>query len=203
MSKVVAVKSRKCRSYGINLWGKANDAFIKKPYFPGQHKTVRRYGSDFGKQNLKVQKLKAYYVLTEKQLKALTRKAVESLLNPVQALTTSLETMIYVVAYRSGFASTIFLARQLASHGHLFLNGKKVTIKSIKMKVGDVLTIGTKARDIPSVKEFFEKGGRKLPDYLEVNKESFSVTLKKLPNSVEVPFESDINLASAIEFYSR
>jgi small subunit ribosomal protein S4 len=203
MSKVVAVKSRKCRSYGINLWGRANDAFIKKPYYPGQHKTVRRYGSDFGKQNLKVQKLKAYYVLTEKQLKLLARKAVASLLNPVQSLTINLETMIYVVAYRAGFAPTIFLAKQLASHGHLYLNGKKVTVKSIKMKVGDVLQLSTKAREIPAVKEFFTTGGRKLPDYLEVSKETFAVTLKKFPTMAEVPFESEISISSAIEFYSR
>jgi small subunit ribosomal protein S4 len=203
MSKVVAVKSRKCRSYGVNLWGKANDAFIKKPYYPGQHKTVRRYGSDFGKQNLKVQKLKAYYVMTEKVMKMLSRKAVASLLNPVQALTNSLESMIYVVAYRAGFGSTIFLAKQLASHGHLYLNGKKVTIKSIKMKAGDTLQLSTKAREIPAVKEFFANGGRKIPDYLEVNKETFSVTLKRMPAVTEVPFESDINIASAIEFYSR
>lgn len=201
MSIRVAQKSRKCRSYGVNLWGKANDAFVKKPYYPGPHKTVRRYGSDFGKQNLKVQKLKAYYVLTEKQLKLLSRKAVASLKNPVQALTMSLESMVYVVAYRAGFASTIFLARQLASHGHLYLNGKKITIKSIKMKVGDTLQLGTKARSIPAVKEFFESGSRKVADYLEVNKENYTVKLKSLPSAV--PFESDINISSAIEFYSR
>lgn len=203
MSKVVAVKSRKCRSYGINLWGKANDAFVKKPYYPGPHKTVRRYGSDFGKQNLKVQKLKAYYVLTEKVLKALARKAVASLQNPVSALTISLESMIYIVAYRAGFASTIFLARQLASHGHLYLNGKKVTIKTIRMRVGDTLTLSTKARSIPAVKEFFETGARRMPDYLEVNKEEMKVTLTKLPTVADVTFESEISISSAIEFYSR
>ena len=201
MSKVVAVKSRKCRSYGVNLWGKANDAFVKKPYYPGPHKTVRRYGSDFGKQNLKVQRLKAYYVLTEKQLKALSKKAVSSLKNPVQALTISLESMIYVIAYRAGFASTIFLARQLASHGHLYLNGKKVTIKSIKMKVGDVLQLSPKARNLETVKSFFEGGSRTPAEYLSVNKEEFSVTLKSLPSIV--PFESEIHISYAIEFYSR
>ena len=203
MSKVVAIKSKKSRSYGVNLWGKANDAFVKKPYYPGQHKTVRRYGSDFGKQNLKVQKLKAYYVLTEKQLKMLSRQAVASLLNPVQSLTMKLESMIYIVAYRAGFASTIFLSKQLASHGHLYFNGKKVTIKSIKMKVGDTLSLSTKAREIPAVKEFLQTGGRNLPDYLELNKETCTVTLKRMPMATEVPFESDISIASAIEFYSR
>lgn len=203
MSKVVVAKSKKCRSYGVNLWGRANDAFVKKPYFPGQHKTVRRYGSDYGKQNLKVQKVKAYYVLTQSQLKALSRKAVSSLENSVQHLAKSLESMIYVVAYRAGFASTIFLARQLSSHGHLYLNGKKVTIKSIKMKVGDTLTLSTKARQLAVVKDFFENGGRKVADYLEVNKEEFSVTLKRMPTVAEIPFESEINLSSPIEFYSR
>ena len=176
MSIRVAQKSRKCRSYGVNLWGRANDAFVKKPYYPGPHKTVRRYGSDFGKQNLKVQKLKAYYVLTQTQLKALVKKAIGSLKNPAQALTLSLETMIYVVAYRAGFASTIFLARQLASHGHLLVNGKKVTIKTIRLKVGDTLQLGLKARSIPAVKEFFESGTRNVADYLEVNKETFTQT---------------------------
>lgn len=203
MSKIVLAKSKKCRSYGVNLWGKANDAFIKKPYYPGPHKTVRRYGSDFGKQNLKVQKLKAYYVLTATQLKTLARKAAASLKSPVQVLTAQLESMIYVVAYRGGFASTIFLARQLASHGHLYLNGKKVTIKSIKMRVGDTLSLSEKARKLVVVKEFFESGTRKLPDYLEVKKEDFSITLRKIPSSADVPFESDINIASAVEFYSR
>lgn len=207
MSKVVVAKSRKCRSYGVNLWGRANDAFVKKPYFPGphagSHKMLKRYGSDFGKQNLKVQKVKAYYVLTASQLKALSRKAVASLKNPVQALTASLESMIYVVAYRSGFAPTIFLAKQLASHGHLFVNGKKVTIKSIKLKAGDTLQLSTKARSIPAVKEFFTSGARNVPDYLEVNKETFTVTFKRAPSSTEVPFESELSIASVIEFYSR
>jgi small subunit ribosomal protein S4 len=201
MSIRVAQKSRKCRSYGVNLWGRANDAFVKKPYYPGPHKTVRRYGSDFGKQNLKVQKLKAYYVLTQTQLKALVKKAIGSLKNPAQALTLSLETMIYVVAYRAGFASTIFLARQLASHGHLLVNGKKVTIKTIRLKVGDTLQLGLKARSIPAVKEFFESGTRNIADYLEVNKETFTVTLKSMPSTI--PFESEISISSAIEFYSR
>jgi small subunit ribosomal protein S4 len=201
MSIRVAQKSRKCRSYGVNLWGRANDAFVKKPYYPGPHKTVRRYGSDFGKQNLKVQKLKAYYVLTQTQLKALVKKAIGSLKNPAQALTLSLETMIYVVAYRAGFASTIFLARQLASHGHLLVNGKKVTIKTIRLKVGDTLQLGLKARSIPAVKEFFESGTRAPADYLEVNKETFTVTLKSMPSTI--PFESEISISSAIEFYSR
>jgi small subunit ribosomal protein S4 len=201
MSIRVAQKSRKCRSYGVNLWGRANDAFVKKPYYPGPHKTVRRYGSDFGKQNLKVQKLKAYYVLTQTQLKALVKKAIGSLKNPAQALTLSLETMIYVVAYRAGFASTIFLARQLASHGHLLVNGKKVTIKTIRLKVGDTLQLGLKARSIPAVKEFFESGTRNVADYLEVNKETFTVTLKSMPSTI--PFESEISISSAIEFYSR
>jgi small subunit ribosomal protein S4 len=203
MSKVVVVKSKKCRSYGVNLWGRANDAFVDKPFYPGQHKTARRYGSEFGKQNLKVQKLKAYYLLTEKQLKLLSRQSVASLLNPVQALTTKLEGMIYVVAYRGGFAPTIFLARQLASHGHLYLNSKKVTIKSIKMKVGDVLQLSTKAREIPAVKEFFTSGGRNVPDYLELNKDNFSIKLKRVPSPSEVPFESEISISSAVEFYSR
>jgi small subunit ribosomal protein S4 len=201
MSIRVAQKSRKCRSYGVNLWGRANDAFVKKPYYPGPHKTVRRYGSDFGKQNLKVQKLKAYYVLTQTQLKALVKKAIGSLKNPAQALTLSLETMIYVIAYRAGFASTIFLARQLASHGHLLVNGKKVTIKTIRLKVGDTLQLGLKARSIPAVKEFFESGTRNVADYLEVNKETFTVTLKSMPSTI--PFESEISISSAIEFYSR
>jgi small subunit ribosomal protein S4 len=201
MSIRVAQKSRKCRSYGVNLWGRANDAFVKKPYYPGPHKTVRRYGSDFGKQNLKVQKLKAYYVLTQTQLKALVKKAIGSLKNPAQALTLSLETMIYVVAYRAGFASTIFLARQLASHGHLLVNGKKVTIKTIRLKVGDTLQLSLKARSIPAVKEFFESGTRNVADYLEVNKETFTVTLKSMPSTI--PFESEISISSAIEFYSR
>jgi len=201
MSIRVAQKSRKCRSYGVNLWGRANDAFVKKPYYPGPHKTVRRYGSDFGKQNLKVQKLKAYYVLTQTQLKALVKKAIGSLKNPAQALTLSLETMVYVVAYRAGFASTIFLARQLASHGHLLVNGKKVTIKTIRLKVGDTLQLGLKARSIPAVKEFFESGTRAPADYLEVNKETFTVTLKSMPSTI--PFESEISISSAIEFYSR
>jgi small subunit ribosomal protein S4 len=203
VSKVVKVKSKKSRSYGVNLWGKPNDAFVKKPYYPGPHKTVRRYGSDFGKQNLKVQKLKAYYILTAKDLKRKSRKAVASLKNPVQALTSYLECQAYVIVYRAGFASTMFLAKQLVSHGHTLLNGKKITIKSIILRPGDKLELSEKAKKIPVVKEFLESGSRSAPDYLEVNKDQMSITLKKIPSSADVPFESDINIASAIEFYSR
>lgn len=214
MSKVVVAKSKKCRSYKMNLWGRPNDALVRRmnrpgydgkekgPY-PGQHPNARRYTSDYGKQNLKVQRLKAYYLLTAKKLKTLAREAASARKNPLQVLTVSLETMVYIIAYRSTFASTMFLARQLASHGHFYLNDKKITKKSIRLKKGDVLKLSPQAATMDVIRESLASGQRNIPDYLEVNKENMSVKLKRIPEPSEIPFESDINIAAAISFYSR
>ena len=192
--------SRRCK---VNIWGRANDAFESKPTLPGQHKTARRSTSNFAKQNTAKQHVKNYYSITDGKLRTVVRAAVASLKNSNEYIVYTLETMIASVVYRAGFASTIFLAKQLVSHGHVLLNGKRINISTANIKVGDKLQLTSKAASMKVVAEFIASKARQAPSYLEVSDSERSITLKFLPKYEDVPYESKLNIPYLLEFYSR
>ena len=204
MTKIVQAKSSFSRKYGVNLWGLSGDAFEKKPYIPGQHGSkVNRSRGGYRGQLVAKQKLKFYYCISERKIKNIARAGVKSMENSVEYLVSRLETMLIAVVFRASFASTMFFAKQLISHGHILVNGKKLNIFTCNLKEGDVVSLTEKAKKIPTVLQFFQSSTRTVPDYLELNKSEMTIKLKRMPKSSEVPFEAQMEPGTVIEFYSK
>ena len=113
-----------------------------------------------------------------------------------------LETRLDTVVYRSKFVPTPFAARQIVSHGHVKVNGRRVTIASYHVKEGDLLELTDKARDMALVMEASKSGERDTPDYLEVN-EGKTAKLLRTPKLADVPYAVQMEPHLIVEFYSR
>ena len=132
-----------CRRLGMSVCGREKCALKRKPYPPGIHGKSRRRGlSEFGTQLQEKQKLRLSYGLRERQFKNYLLGAIkQKSTNTADAVLYYLESRIDNFVFRTGFASTRASARQLVSHGHILLNGKRVTMPSYRVKNGDEITI--------------------------------------------------------------
>ena len=166
-------------------------------------KPPRRGGSDYGRQLLEKQRVRFTYGLSERQLSNYAKKAYEQP-DPGVALHRMLEMRADSVAYRSGLAPTRRAARQLVSHGHIVVNGVRITTPSHHIKKGDVVTIREGSRRSPLFPRFTEEGkgeARAIPQWL-----SFDVTTLKVEVMGEpayTPAETTLDYATVFEFYSR
>ncbi|NLC43207.1 MAG: 30S ribosomal protein S4 [Clostridiales bacterium] len=156
--------------------------------------------SEYGLQLLEKQKLKEYYGVLEKQMKNYVEKATRSQGNTGDLLVQILECRMDNLVYRLGFSSTLRQARQLVTHGHIQLNGRKINRPSIQVQPGDVLSLKDKSRSVDLFKDTFQSHILTLP-YLEKDEESYSGRLARLPLREEVPIQVKDSLV--IEFYSR
>jgi small subunit ribosomal protein S4 len=203
MSKRLDAKYKIDRRMGENIWGRPKSPVNKREYGPGQH-GQRRKGkiSDFGTQLRAKQKLKAYYGnVSEKQFRAAYAEALRLKGDSSENLIGLLERRLDAVVYRAKFAITVFAARQLVSHGHLKVNGKRVTIASIKLKVGDVVELSDKAKEMVVVQEALATAERDVPDYIETDGKSAKMT--RIPSLTDVPYPVQMQPALVVEFYSR
>ena len=141
MTKRTSAKHKIDRRMGENIWGRPKSPVNKREYGPGQH-GQRRKGkmSDFGTQLRAKQKLKGYYGdLTEKQFRRIYADAERLRGDTSELLIGLLERRLDAVVYRAKFVPTVFAARQFVNHGHVTVNGKRVTIASYRVKEGDVV----------------------------------------------------------------
>lgn len=158
--------------------------------------------SDYKKQLIEKQKLRFTYGISEKQLRRYHDDAVEKSNQPVSVLMARLESRLDNVIYRMGLAKTRRLARQIASHGHICVNGKKMTIPSHKVKPGDVLSIREGSRQTGlfiDLKEKHEAAG--LPTWVTFDVKKMEGTMKDAP--VYNPTESLFDPEQVMEYYSR
>jgi small subunit ribosomal protein S4 len=203
MTKRLDAKYKIDRRMGENIWGRPKSPVNKREYGPGQH-GQRRKGkiSDFGTQLRAKQKLKAYYGnISEKQFRASYAEALRLKGDSSENLIGLLERRLDAVVYRAKFAITVFAARQLVSHGHLKVNGKRVTIASIKLKVGDTVELSDKAKEMVVVQEALATAERDVPDYVETNGKMAKLT--RIPSLTDVPYPVQMQPALVVEFYSR
>jgi len=105
--------------------------------------------------------------------------------------------------YRAKFAATMFSARQLISHGHVKVNGRRATISSIRLKVGDTVELTAKAKELAVVIEAMNLAERDTPDYVEVNQGAGSARLVRIPGLADVPFPVQMQPNLVVEYYSR
>ncbi|MDR3208335.1 MAG: 30S ribosomal protein S4 [Rickettsiales bacterium] len=194
------------RHWGVNLWGQAKSPFNKRKYKPGQHGPTARAGnlSDYGKQLRAKQLLKGYYGnIGEKKFRKYYDEASNMKGDTPENMIGLLESRLDAVVYRSKLAPTVFSARQLVSHGHIYINGKRVKIASCGVKPNDVVTISEKAKQMPLVVLALESPERDFADYVKVDKSSFTATFVRVPSFDEVPYPVQMQPDLVIEFYSR
>jgi small subunit ribosomal protein S4 len=168
------------------------------------HGARRRKKSDFGLQLDEKQKLKAVYgMLSEKQLIGYYRKASKSKGNTMNHLMELLECRLDVVVFRLKFATTIFQAQQLVSHGHIQVDGKKVDIRSFQVRPGQIISVREKSQKMKVIQEAKDNGMRTVPEYFRVEPEKFSGQLLSLPEIDQVPLPLEINIPIVCEFLAH
>ncbi len=204
MSKRHAAKYKIDRRMGENMWGRPKSPVNSRTYGPGQH-GQRRKGktSDYGLQLKAKQKLKGYYGnITEKQFRRVYAEAVRAKGDTSANLIGLLERRLDAVVYRAKFAPTVFSARQIVSHGHVRVNGKKLDIASAQISIGDIVEVSDKARQMVLVLEAQASAERDVPDYLQVDG-NCKVVYARVPLPDEVPYPVRMEPNLVVEFYSR
>ncbi|HPR82529.1 MAG TPA: 30S ribosomal protein S4 [Pontiellaceae bacterium] len=194
-------KIKKARRLGIALSPKCEKFLERRPHPPGQHGPSKRRNklTDYGKQLIEKQRLQYQYNLTERQLRGYYAKAARKVGNTADIMLQLLETRFDAVVLRSGFARSIYQARQLVGHAHFLINGKKVNIPSYQMRIGDVITVREGSRELeifPSAQQIAST-----PAYLTVDDKKLTASLSRLPEHGEVPVQCEASLV--VEFYSR
>jgi len=193
-------KDRLSRKFGEILSGMPDFEISKRPYPPGQHGQKRSKSSEYGGLLHEKQKLRLSYGISEKQFSNYFQKANKVKGPTGEILITLLETRLDNVVYRMGFTSTLSAARQLVSHGHVLVNGKKIDIPSYPVKAGSEISLREKVAKLDVVKEALKNNPQVL-DYLKVDKDACKGKLVEMPNRAQVPVI--INERLIVEYYSR
>lgn len=200
MARYTGPKRRLSRREGIALFSKDIEFIEKKGVItPGQHGGKRsRRPSEYGIQLREKQKAKRMYGLLEKQFKGSFELASKVKGATGLRLLELLETRLDNVVYRLGFSSSRFGARQLVSHGHVEVDGKKVNIASVKVHIGETIALSAKLSDNTQVKKSLEINST-VPEWLE-RKATVGKVLR-MPKRDEM--EQSLNEQLIVEYYSR
>ena len=204
MSKRQSSKYKINRRLSVNLWGRPKSPFNIREYGPGQHGQRRRKVSDYGTQLRAKQQLRGYYGnINEKQFRRIYAEAVLARGDTSEQLIGLLERRLDIVVYRMLFVPTVFAARQLISHGHVMVNGRRVNIPSYRLREGDTVEVRQKSKQHPVVLEAIQTPERDVPDYMEVDFEKLKGTFIRTPLLSDVPFPVQMEPNLVIEYYSR
>lgn len=199
MARYTGPQFKLSRRLGISLSGTGKE--LKRNFPPGQHgANQRRKISEYGQQLLEKQKLRHMYGLGEKQFHNLYLRASKMKGIVGENFMVLLESRLDNLVYRFAFANSRAGARQLVSHGHVTVNGKKVDIASYTCQPGDVIGLRERSRSLKSVKEALEARNYLHP-YLEFDENSMEGKFVRLPERAELPQEIDER--QIVEYYSR
>src|SRR3954447_14275653 len=183
MTKRAEAKYKIDRRMGENIWGRPRSPFNKREYGPGQHGQRRKgKATDFGTQLKAKQKLKGYYGnISERQFHKYYVEAARRQGDTGENMIGLLERRLDAVVYRAKFVPTPFAARQLVSHGHVKVNGRRVTISSYQVKEGDTIELTAKAKDLALVLEAAKSAERDVPDYVDADHGKMSAKFLRTP----------------------
>jgi small subunit ribosomal protein S4 len=205
MTKRHDAKYKIDRRMGQNVWGRPKSPVNKREYGPGQHGQRRKSKlSDYGVQLKAKQKLRGYYGnITERQFRGIYAEARRLKGDTGEHMIGLLERRLDAIIYRAKFVPTVFAARQFISHGHVSVNGKRVTIPSYRVKVDDVVEVKEKSKQLAMVIEATGLGERDVPDYIEANHQKMTAKLVRVPHLSEIPYPVQMEPHLVVEYYSR
>ena len=198
--RYIKPKDRISRKYGELLSGMPLFELNKRPYPPGQHGLKRTKSSEYGSLLQEKQKLKYCYGIAERQFQRYFNKANKMKGPTGEILIQLLETRLDNLVHRMGFASTLPMARQLVTHGHILVNNKMIDIPSYAVKPSTEIALKEKARKLETVKDTIKDTPQVL-DYISVQKEQFKGKLIEIPQRSQIPL--NVNERLIVEYYSR
>ncbi len=208
MARYTGPVCRLCRREGTKLFLKGERcmtgkcALDRRSTAPGQHGAANKKMREYGVQFREKQKTRRYYGVLEKQFKNYFAEAERRDGMTGENLLKILECRLDNVVYRMGMAESRKEARQLVLHAHFLLNGKKVNVPSLIVKVGDVITVKDSSKDLTKFKELAEGMSSKIsPKWLEVNRENISAKVIALPEREDIDFPFAEQLI--VELYSK
>ena len=208
MARYVGSVCRLCRREGTKLFLKGDRCFSEKcavdrrNYPPGQHGQGRPRFSDYGVQLREKQKVKRMYGLLEHQFRRTMKEASRMRGLAGENLLSLLERRLDNVVFRLGFATSRAEARQLVRHGHFTVDGRKATIPSLRTRPGTTVTVREKSQQVSRIAGALEAlEERSLPRWLEIDKGTFTGTVKAVPTreDITLPIEEQL----IVELYSR
>lgn len=208
MARYTGAVCKLCRREGKKLFLKGERcytgkcAFERRSYAPGQHGQSRKKTSEYGMQLRAKQQARRYYGIQEGQFHKYFLMAERRQGMIGENLLKICESRLDNVAYLLGWASSRAEARQLTTHGHYLVNGKKVDIPSYLLKEGDVVSLRQKSLDSDKIKAVLEaNGSRPVPEWLDKDSENMTAKVVKMPDreQIEVPVEEHL----IVEFYSK
>jgi small subunit ribosomal protein S4 len=173
----------------------------RKPYPPGEHGRGRIRESEYLLQLREKQKCRRIYGLLERQFRNLYEQASREPGITGETLLRMLEQRIDNVVFRTNFAASRNQARQFVRHGHVLVNGKRVTIPSYRVRPGDVITIGPKVKDNIIIRHNLDTIDRAVPAWLDISADKFEATVRDLPlrDQIDVPVREQL----IVELYSK
>lgn len=199
---------KQCRREKEKLFLKGQRCFTdkcvleKKPYVPGQRAKRRLMETEYYNQLREKQKAKRYYGLLERQFRNYYKKAVKKKGITGENLLLFLETRLDSILYMIGLATSRAQARQLITHGHITVNGKKVDKPSYQLKEGDEVSVAESSREITPIVGARESGASlTIPEYLEVDLENLKGKLLRYPERDEI--KVPVNEQVIVELYSK
>jgi len=202
MARYTGPRTRISRRFGTTIFGPSK-YLERRNYGPGVHgPKSRRKVTDYALGLIEKQKLRYYYGLMERQFRNVYERALKRRGVTGETMLQILETRLDNVVYHLGFANTRPAARQMVSHGHIRVNGRKVNIPSCALKVNDVVEVkdSNVSRQM-ATKNLEMATSRVVPDWLSLNKEAFKGTVARIPTRDEI--QPIANEQAVVEFYSR
>lgn len=210
MARYTKALCRQCRREGTKLFLKGDRcatekcAFSRRPYIPGQHhETAKKKMSEYGKQLREKQKVKRIYGVFERQFRKYFEEANRRQGETGGNLLKMLEKRLDNVILRAGFAGARRFSRQLVTHGHVLVNGRKVSIASYQVKAGDRITLKESAFNLNGVKNAFAFAQKRknVPTWIEVDFEKKTALIKNDParTDINLPIQEQL----IVELYSK
>jgi len=202
MARYTGPRTRISRRFGIPMFGP--DKYLeRRNYGPGVHgPKSRRKHTDYGLGLIEKQKLRYFYGLMERQFRGVYERALRRRGVTGEQMLQILETRLDNVVYHLGFAITRAAARQMVSHGHVKVNGRKVNVPSYALKVNDVVEVreSNVSRQL-ATKNLELATSKVVPDWMTLNKDAFKGTVMRIPTRDEI--QPIANEQAVVEFYSR
>jgi len=206
MARTIEPDCRQCRREGRKLFLKGERCTSKKcamerrPVIPGQHGASRKRVTEYGLQLREKQKVKRMYGILERQFRKYYEDAVKAKGATGANMLSLIERRLDNVIYRMGIGASRTECRQIVNHGHICVNGKRVSIASYRVKIGDVITVKESKQELEMFKEL--KGMKiVMPKWLEFNSENLTGKILALPEREDI--DSDIKEQLIVELYSR
>lgn len=201
MARYTGPKTKIARKFGEAIFGD-DKAFEKRNYPPGQHGNAKRRGkkSEYAIQLMEKQKAKFTYGVLEKQFRNMFKKATAAPGITGDVLLQLCESRLDNVVYRMGIAPTRSGARQLVSHRHILVNGKKVNIPSYQVKANDVVSVREKSKSLETISASLSNASHSY-EWISWNNDKMEGTFVSVPSRIQIP--ENINTQFIVELYSK